>query len=419
MKILEELDQRGLVQDISDPAALAKLPEGATFYHGIDPSAESLQVGNFVGIMVVARLAQAGLKPILLFGGATGSIGDPSGKSAERNLLSLDKIRENIQRQSEQITRLFSRLDCKPEFVNNYDWTKDMSMLDFMRDVGKHFPVNYMIAKETVKTRLEGDGISYTEFSYMLLQAFDFYHLSQTRDCKLQIGGSDQWGNITAGLELIRRKGGGEAFGFSWPLITDSQGRKFGKSAGQAIWLDPEMTSPYEFHQYWLNIEDAEVGKLLRTFSLRSLDEISALEAEAQASPEKRLAQAALADELCMLVHGDEALALAKKSASVLFGGSLEGLKRDDLESIFKDVPSSDLSFSDFGDGNALDLFAQSSLVSSKGEAKRLLQSGGLYVNNQRLEKAEMNLKKESQVFDGLLILRSGKKKYHLIKVHD
>ena len=276
---MRELSWRGLVQEMSDPEMFSKLRAGDAFYIGFDPTAPSLQVGNLVQILVAIHLTKAGLKPILLFGGATGMIGDPGGRSAERNLLELSVVADNVTRQELQAKTLWERAGqtCTPTFVNNLTWSKDVSMLSFLRDIGKHFTVNYMIAKESVKTRLSGDGISYTEFSYMLLQAFDFLHLYQNNNVRLQFGGSDQWGNITAGLELIRRKIQGDAYAFCGPLITNSEGKKFGKSAGNAVWLDPKLTSPYKFHQFWLNVPDADVIRLLKVFTFESEESIKAI----------------------------------------------------------------------------------------------------------------------------------------------
>lgn len=417
MDILSPLRARGLVHDCSDEKAMLNLKPQDGFYVGFDPTAPSLQLGNLVPLVVTIHLAKAGLTPVLLFGGATGAIGDPSGKSAERQLLERATIESNIANHQRTVSGIFERLKIKPHFVNNYDWTKDISVLEFLRDVGKHFTVNYMVAKEVVKTRLGGEGISFTEFSYMLLQANDFLHLHQHHNCKLQIGGSDQWGNITAGLELIRRKIQGEAVAFSIPLLTDSQGKKFGKSEGGTLWLDPSATSPYRFHQFWLNVADADVGRYLRVFTFFEEDEIQALEKATKEAPEKRAAQNALADSVCSLVHGESATRDARRCAEVLFGGSLDGLSSQQLEEIFQDSPSSTLLRSQILKSSFAEILTTSGLVKSKGEAKRLIQNGGAYLNNQRVNDVDFQVSDDATLASGVLVLRSGKKQYHLVKV--
>jgi tyrosyl-tRNA synthetase len=417
MSFLAELEWRGLIQDVVNPEAILKLSPGTPFYVGMDPSAPSLQIGTLVPLIVSMHLGRAGLSPLLLFGGATGSIGDPSGKKAERQLLDKSSVDANVAKHQAKVLEIFDRAKVKTTFVNNYDWTAPLSVLDFLRDVGKFFTINYMLAKEFVKTRVEEDSISYTEFSYMLLQAFDFCHLYQHKNCKLQIGGSDQWGNITSGLELIRKKLSGEAYAFSFPLVTDSAGRKFGKSEGGAVWLDGSMTSPYRFHQFWLNVDDASVVKLLKIFTFLPQAEILRLETSVSQSPEKREAQIALADAVCDLVHGPEATAKAKRSAQVLFGGSLEGLSRADLEEIFAEVPSTSYDKQKLSGMSYLDLLAETKLVPSKGEGRRLITNGGAYLNNERVTDPQLRLP-EALVESGMLVLRAGKKQYHLVKAH-
>lgn len=416
---IDELTWRGLVQDYSDLDAIRKLGPGDAFYVGYDPTAPSFHLGNLVGLMVMVHLGRAGLKPICLFGGATGSIGDPSGKSAERNLMTQETIDENVRNQSAQVEQLFSRIDLKPTFVNNYDWTHSITFTDFLRDVGKHFPVNYMLAKETVKTRLEGSGISFTEFCYMLLQANDFLHLFLNFNCKLQMGGSDQWGNITAGLELIRRKGHDGAEAFSHPLITNSQGKKFGKSEEGAVWLDPTLTSPYKLHQFLLNSSDEDVIHYLKIFTFLTQEEIQGLEDEMKSSPEKRSAQKALADSVCELVHGADSVLEANRSAEVLFGGSLDGVSEEQLEEIFSDVPSSQFSQAELNELDLLELLVRTDLVASRGDGKRLIKSGGIYINNERVSDSQQTLLTSCKDGQRVFILRSGKKKYHLLKVSD
>lgn len=414
---LTDLEWRGLIQDCSDREALIRLSPGDSFYVGYDPSAPSLQIGNLVPITVSLRLARAGLQAIQLFGGATGAIGDPSGKSAERKLLTREVIDDHVRAHRATVERIFGRMGVKAEFVNNYDWSERLNVIEFLRDIGKHFTVNYMIAKEVVKARLEGEGISFTEFSYMLLQANDFYHLWKHKHCRLQAGGSDQWGNITAGLELIRRKEQGEAVAFSIPLLLDSQGRKFGKSEVGALWLSPEKTSPYRFHQYWLNVEDADAIRYLKVFTFHEKELILEMEQRMKAAPEKREAQKLLADSMCTLVHGEEATADAKRSAEVLFGGSLDGFTTQQLEEIFCDVPSSRHPRAEIMGKSIVDVFALTKLSSSKGEARRLITSGGAYVNNSRISDPDYRFEGDWLNNSGLFVLRSGKKSYHLLKL--
>lgn len=415
MHFVDHLQWRGLLQDLSDPDGIRKLGPGDSFYVGLDPSAPSLQVGNLVPLIVSMHLGRAGLKPIILFGGATGSIGDPGGRRSERPLLDRATIDDYVRRHSAKVAEIFDRAKVKAQYVNNYEWTAPVSVIDFLREVGKHFTVNYMLAKEFVKSRVEEDSISYTEFSYMLLQAFDFLHLYQNMGCKLQIGGSDQWGNITSGLELIRKKIAGSAFAFSIPLILDSQGRKFGKSEGGAVWLDSALTSPYKFHQYWLNLDDASVIKYLKIFSFLSPEEITEAEQRLVAAPEKREAQKLLADLVTTLVHGESGTADAKKSAEVLFGGSLSGLSNKQLEDIFGGVPSTTVAHQRLSAITVVDLFVETKLAASKGEARRLISSGGAYVNNERVSDPAAVLGAVSP--DAMIVLRSGKKNYHLVKV--
>jgi len=420
MSVLEELTWRGLIQDTSDPELFSQLKPGEPVYVGFDPTAPSLQIGNLVQLVTAIHLAKVGFKPILLFGGATGMIGDPSGRSAERNLLSLDQVARNVELQEEQARRMWRNagLSVMPTIVNNLDWTKDVSLLTFLRDVGKNFTVNYMLAKDSVKSRLSGDGISYTEFTYMILQAFDFLHLYKTANCRLQFGGSDQWGNITAGLELIRRSVQGAAYAFSVPLITNSEGKKFGKSAGNAVWLDGELTSPYKFHQFWLNVPDSDVVRLLKVFTFASREEIDELEQSVTTQPEKRRAQNFLADYLCNLVHGEDATQDARRCAEALFGGSLAGLSDRQLLDIFSDAPSSTVSREQAQTLDMLSLLG-TTVAKSKGEARRLVQGGGIYVDGERLT-VETSPVRETRLLDkGFIVIRSGKKNYHLVRLVD
>ena len=420
MNLLEELTWRGLVQDISDPEALSKLKQGDVFYLGFDPSAPSLQVGNLVPLIVSIHLTKAGFNPILLFGGATGSIGDPGGRSSERNLLELEQVADNVKLQEQQARAIWQSAgsSISPTFVNNIEWTKDITALSFLRDVGKHFTVNYMLAKDSIKSRLGGEGISYTEFSYMLLQAFDYLHLYQTKRCRLQIGGSDQWGNLTAGLELIRRKIQGEAYALSCPLITNSDGKKFGKSEGNAVWLDPSMTSPYKFHQFWLNVPDGDVIRLIKVFTFESKQRVDSIEAEMLAQPEKRAAQQLLADSVCTLVHGAQATIDAKRSADALFSGSLEGLSSAQLLELFKDAPTTTITAAQVRELDLLGLLSVT-VAKSKGEARRLVQGGGIYLDNARVSDEALKLKDTAIQKQGFIIIRSGKKNYHLVRLQN
>lgn len=420
MDLFRELTWRGLIQETSDAEMFSKLRSGDAFYVGFDPTAPSLQVGNLVQIIVAIHLTKAGLKPILLFGGATGMIGDPGGRSAERNLLELNVVADNVSLQERQAKTLWENAgqNITPQIVNNLDWSKDVSMLTFLRDIGKHFTVNYMLAKESVKTRLSGDGISYTEFSYMLLQSFDFLHLYQNNNVRLQFGGSDQWGNITAGLELIRRKIQGEAYAFSVPLITNSEGKKFGKSAGNAVWLDPTLTSPYKFHQFWLNVPDADVIRLLKVFTFESEESIASIEKAMQEHPERREGQKLLADSICTFVHGAEATNDAKRCAAALFGGSLDGLSREQLLDIFSDAPSSTVSREQAETLDMLSLLA-TTVSKSKGEARRLVQGGGIYVDSERLAAENTTVRDTKLLENGFIVIRSGKKNYHLVRLSE
>ena len=416
MEIVEKLKLRGLFEEASDEAKINQLPKETPFYCGFDPSNSSLQVGNLIPVLAMATAAREGLKPIVLFGGSTGSIGDPSGKSAERNLLTQQQVNHNIECHKGQLNSIFERLQVKPTYVNNADWTTPVSIIEFLRDIGKHFTVNYMLQKESVKSRLNGSGISFTEFSYMILQAYDFYHLYKEHGCKLQVGGSDQWGNITAGLELIRKKAQGQAYALTFPLVTNSQGQKLGKSEGDSLFLAPEKTSPYKFHQYWLNVEDADAMRLVRMFTFIEQSKLNELEKASQDAPHERQAQKTLADALCTLVHGESATETAKKGAKVLFGGTLEGLKDSELLDIFSEVPSITIEAEKLSNTAIGELFVESGLVKSKGEAKRLAKNGGAYINNQRVEDETSIISDTTHNAQTVIVLRSGKKKYALIK---
>ena len=423
--ILEELDQRGLIYDVTDGETLAErlARESVTFYAGYDPSAPSLHIGNLVPISVMARLQRAGHKPIVVVGGATGMIGDPSGKSEERQLLDPETLAANTAGIRSQLSRFLEFGDGPTDaiMVNNHDWLGPITYLEFLRDVGKHLTVNFMTAKESVRSRLEDreQGISYTEFSYMLLQAYDFVHLARTYGCKLQIGASDQWGNITAGTELQRKLGGDQVFGLVAPLLLDSSGKKLGKTAaGTSVWLDANRTSPYAFCQYLLNLEDDSVEKFLAFFSFKSLDEIAALVAEHAAAPQRRIGQKAIAEEMTACVHGADAARRAIAASQVMFGGSLESLGDDDLRPLLSDVPSSEMPKSELEAGVSLvELLARTELAQSKGAARRLLTQGGVYINNERVSDAETVVTTDHLGTETMIVLRAGRKSYHIVRV--
>ncbi|MCB9593325.1 MAG: tyrosine--tRNA ligase [Sandaracinaceae bacterium] len=424
MHILDELEARGLVQDVTHRDELRELLSAGqvTFYTGYDPTASSLHIGSLYQVSVQARLQQAGHRPIVVVGGATGMIGDPSGKSDERNLLDEATLAANVAGMRAQLSRF---LDFEGEhaalLVDNASWLTKMGFIEVLRDVGKHLTVNYMIAKDSVKSRLEQAerGISYTEFSYMLLQAYDFVHLNRAHGCRLQVGGSDQWGNITAGCELSRKTGGDSLYGLTTPLLLDSSGQKMGKtSSGTRIWVDTDQTSPYAFYQYFLNAEDDVVDKLLRVFSWRPLSEIEELIASHREAPQKRVAQRALAEDVTRWVHGDDGLARAQGASQVMFGGSLEALTDADLAPLLADVPSSELARTELEAGVELtELLARTELAKSKGAGRRLVEQGGVYVNNERRDDAQARLTLADLGTETMLVLRAGKRSYHIVRV--
>jgi tyrosyl-tRNA synthetase len=422
--ILDELQSRGLVQDTTDRNELAQLLSGSgvAFYAGYDPTSTSLHVGSLVPIIVQYRLQQAGHKPYVLVGGATGMVGDPSGKSAERQLLDQDTLARNAQSIRDQLSRFldFGSTLSGAVLVNNYDWFAPISYLEFLRDVGKHLTVNYMIAKDSVRSRLEDrdQGISYTEFSYMLLQAYDFFVLARDHACRLQVGGSDQWGNITAGIELSRKLGGPRLHGLTAPLLLDAKGEKMGKTAaGTKIWLDPDATSPYAFYQYWLNQEDADVDRLLKLFSHRPLAELADLVATHTRSPEKRIGQRTLAEDVTTFVHGPNATRRAQAASQVMFGGALDDLEDADLEPLLNDVPSSQVPRNQLEAGiDLIDLLVQTDLAQSRGAARRLVSGGGVYINNIRVSATDKRVSLADLGTATMLILRAGKKNYHIVR---
>jgi tyrosyl-tRNA synthetase len=423
MNLLEEYRWRRMLHDATEGAQEA-LGEGVqSAYVGFDPTAASLHVGHLLPVMGLVHFQRAGHRPIAVVGGGTGLIGDPSGKSKERRLLTRDETAANAEAVRAQLEPFldFGGVSNTARMVNNLDWLGEEGLLDFLRDVGKHFSVNAMLRKETVRARLEDDsvGISYTEFSYLLLQSYDFLRLFQDHGCRFQFGGSDQWGNITGGIDLIRRVTGERAFGLVFPLITTASGVKFGKTEEGAVWLDPERTSPFRFYQYWLNTDDADVGSYLRFFTLLSRDRIEELDKAISDRPQDREAQRALAEEVTGRVHGESALERARVATSVLFGGEIEGLGAAEIQEIFADVPSSTVSrdlLSGEGEG-LVALLADSGVTSSRGEARRGLEQGGIYLNNRRVDDPQARVTLDDAVDGRFLVIRKGKKRYHLFRV--
>lgn len=417
MNIFKEFEWRGVVKDYANETE-KHLENSVTAYIGFDPSAASLHVGSLLPIMCLARLQRFGHTPIAILGGGTGMIGDPSGKTIERQLLTYEKIQENLQGIKKQLAHFldFEAKDNPAQLINNADWLMPIKLLDFLRDAGKHFTTNYMRSKESVKRR-EEEGISFTEFSYMLLQAYDFYILCKDYGCTLQMGGSDQWGNIVAGIDLIRKKTGTSAYGLTFPLVTSSTGVKFGKTESGTIWLDADLTSPYKFYQFWLNTADDDVIKYLKFFSWLDEEKIKELEAETRNNPENRLAQQVLAEEVTATVHGKNLLDRAKFASQILFGGGdISALSAGEIKDIFDDVPSSDFVLSELEKGiNITDFLAQNKITSSKGEAKRLIENGGIYLNNKQISETTLKVSKDFSIEDKYIVVRKGKKNYYLV----
>ncbi len=421
MNILDTFKARFLFEDMTSPELAKALDKPLTVYAGFDPTNDSLQAGNFVTIMTLAHLQRAGHKVIALVGGATGLIGDPSGKSKERNLLSAEQVERNLEGIKENLSRF---IDFNPDsanpalLVNNYDWFKNFTFIDLLREVGRYFRMGVMLSKDSVKKRMETEeGMSFTEFCYQILQGYDFMHLFKTYGCTLQLGGSDQWGNITAGTELVRRMCGEEVYGMTFPLVCDSTGKKFGKSEGNAIYLDARKTSYYDFYQFFLRTMDADVIRFLKIFTFLPFECIAELELSVAEAPEKREAQQVLAEELTRTVHGESGLAVAKKATEVLFGGSLEGLAAADLEKIFANVASAALPADQVLGKPVFEVIATAGMVASKGEARRLVQQGGLNINNVRVSGLERVFEAGDLIEGRLAVLRSGKKSFFLLKV--
>jgi len=420
MNILEELQWRGLLADCTDPQELAKRvsPGPITLYCGFDPTADSLHVGNLVPLLALRRFQLLGHHPIALAGGATGSIGDPSGRTQERQLLTKEVLDANIAKVKEQLCRLldFDTLTNPARLLDNATWTAPVGFLDFLRDIGKHFSVNQMVAKESVRARMEDReaGISYTEFSYMLLQAFDFYVLCRDYNCELQIGGSDQWGNITAGIDLTRKKLGRSVYGLTLPLITNADGTKFGKTVSGAIWLDPGRTSVYKFYQYWIRTDDRDAIRYLKFFTFLTQDEIAALEKQHTENAGARAAHKALAKAVTDLVHGPAATAEAMRASDILFGGDLAGISETTFNEIVGEVPTKEIGKADLdGTGKALvELLVHGGLCQSKGQARKDIEGGGAYVNNIREASFQRAVTANDLLFGKHLLLRKGKRNY-------
>ncbi len=422
MDLLNDLRARGLVQDTTDQAALRQLLDTApaTLYLGIDPSANSLHVGHLVGVLVLRRFADAGHRPLALVGGATGMIGDPSGRSDERNLLDAATLEANAAAIERQLRRLLDFDDATgARLVNNYHWTQDVTLIDFLRDVGKHVTVNQMIAKDSVRARMQGDqGISFTEFSYMLLQAFDFWWQFEHYDCRLQVGGSDQWGNICAGIDLVRRRSGAAVHGLTWPLMTRTDGTKFGKTAEGAVWLDAERTLPFELHQYFVNTDDADVERLLLQLTLLPVAEVTEIMAEHSSAPHKRCAQRRLADELCTLVHDTKATEQAVLAAEALFGDgdSASVLSVQQLQALRGIVPETELAGSAVGtDEPLVDVLVATGVCSSRSDARRAIGAKGIRVNGQRAASLSDRLE---LVGGRYALLQRGRRQRHLLVIN-
>ncbi|RUS48616.1 tyrosine--tRNA ligase [Cohnella sp. AR92] len=419
MNIIDELEWRDAINQQSDEEGLRKLTneKAVSLYCGVDPTGDSMHVGHLIPFIVLKRFQLAGHRPVILIGGATGTIGDPSGRTTERSLQTMEQIQANVEALTAQMKKLFVTDNdaSQVRLVNNYDWTHKINVIEFLRDYGKNFSINTMLAKDVVASRLDS-GISFTEFSYQILQSLDYLHLFQNEDVQLQIGGSDQWGNITSGLDLIRKKEGPEAqaFALTIPLMLKADGTKFGKSAGGAVWLDPNKTTPYEFYQFWANTDDRDVVKYLKYFTFLSKEEIEALAAKVETEPHKREAQKALAEEMTRFVHGEEALEQAKRITAALFSGDIRSLSADEIEQGFKEMPT-------FTAGtepkNIVEWLVDVGIVPSKRQAREDLTAGAIYLNGDRVTDLELEVTPEHAIGGRFIIIRKGKKKYSLVKL--
>jgi tyrosyl-tRNA synthetase len=418
--VFDTLAERGFVAQCSDEGLRDHLGKTrVTVYCGFDPTASSLHLGNLVPIMGLAHFQRAGHRVLQVVGGATGMIGDPSGRSDERNLLTPDQIAQNVASVQRQLERFLQFTGANPAtIVNNHDWIGGMSFIDWLRDVGKYFTVNYMIAKESVKRRLESaQGISYTEFSYMTLQAYDFLHLFDQFACTLQVGGSDQWGNITAGMDLIRKLRQGTAYALTFPLVTTSAGEKFGKSAGNAMWLDPALTSPWDFYQYLVRQDDRDVIRFLNLFTFLPKERIDALTESVRTAPERREAQKVLASEVTRIVHGEAVAQEMARAAEIVYHSEIKDLSDQTLAAVFASVPSTEVARAELDEGlDLVGMLHRTGLAASKGESRRLIKNGGIYVNNLRVD-GEIKLGRNHLASESFIVLRSGKKNYHLVRV--
>ena len=421
MNLIEELRWRGLVQDIMPGTEEQLNKEVTAGYIGFDPTADSLHIGSLVPILLLVHLQRSGHKPVALVGGATGMVGDPSFKSAERVMLSEEALQKNLDGIKKQLMQFldFSPGPTAAEMVNNWDWFKDISFLDFIRDVGKHITVNYMMSKDSVRKRIEGEsGISFTEFTYQLIQGYDFYWLYQNKGCKLQMGGSDQWGNITTGTEIIRRKSGGEAFAFTCPLLTKSDGGKFGKTEGGNVWLDPVRTSPYQFYQFWLNAADADAEKWIKIFTFIPKEEIATLTEEHRHDPAKRILQRRLAQEITVYVHGEEEYRKALETTQKLFAqqnAAADTLSAEDLEGM-EGIVKVQYAISNLQAGvNVVNLLAETAIFPSKGEARKMVQNGGVSINREKVSDPQMQVDAAHLLHGKYILLQKGKKNYYLV----
>ena len=423
MGIIEELEWRDLISDCTDWEGLQeRLAKGPiTLYCGFDPTADSLHVGSLVPLLALRRFQVCGHHPIAVAGGATGSIGDPSGKTAERQLLTHELLKANIEGVKVQLGSFmeFEGVENAAQLIDNADWTAPLSFLDVLRDIGKHFKVNAMVSKESVRARMEDRdvGISYTEFSYMILQALDFHYLCESQDCELQVGGSDQWGNITAGIDLIHRKQNRQAYGLTLPLITNADGTKFGKTESGAVWLDVNRTSIYQFYQFWVRVDDRDVVRYLKYFTFLSRDEVEELASQHEAEPHARIAHKALAREVTTLVHGEEAVTEAIRASEILFGGELEGITEATIREVAGEVPTCELSTDRFG-GEGLwlpELLHEAGLAQSRGQARKDVKGGGVYVNGKRIDDEQHKLTTSDLMFEKYVLLRRGKRNYAVV----